>query len=108
MAEKRSVLSAKAQAVIRLIAAAVTNLGIVFAAIYILFHLLEYYNPHTFIYPNLPWLPIAIPVLLILSVLLYDLLWIDGAFKKHRFHKGRMWLIVLCDLILFCARGNWE
>ena len=103
MAEKRSVLSAKAQAVIRLIAALVTNLGIVFAAVYILFHLLEYYNPHTFIYPNLPWLPIAIPVLLILSVLLYDLLWIDGAFKKHRFHKGRMWLIVLCDLILFCA-----
>ncbi len=103
MTEKRSVLSKKAQRVIHVIAAVLLNLGIVFSAVYILFHLLEYYNPHTFIFPNLPWLPIAIPVLFILSVLLYDLLWVDGAFKKHGFQKRRMWLIILCDLILFAA-----
>ena len=103
MSEKRSFLSKTAQAVIRLIAAILLNLGIVFSAVYILFHLLEYYNPHSFIYANLPWLPIAIPILLILSVLLYDLLRLDGAFKKQHFSKKRAWLIVLCDLILFAA-----
>lgn len=103
MTERRSVLSKKAQRVLHVIAAVLLNLGIVFSAVYILFHLLEYYNPHTFIYPNLPWLPIAIPVLFILSVLLYDLLWIDGAFKKHGFRKARMWLIILCDFMLFAA-----
>lgn len=103
MVEKRSVLSPKAHRALHVIAAVLLNLGIVFSAVYILFHLLEYYNPHTFIYPNIPWLPFAIPVLFILSVLLFDLLWIDGAFKKYRFKKQRMWLVILCDLILFAA-----
>ena len=103
MSEKRCLLSKPARTVIRLIAAILLNLGIVFSAIYILFHLLEYYNPHRFIFSNLPWLPIAIPILLILSVLLYDLLFLDGAFRKKTFNKTRMLLIVLCDLILFCS-----
>ena len=93
----------KSQAVIRLIAAVVLNLGIVFSAVYILFHLLDYYNPHGFIRHNLPWLPIAVAVLFLLSVLLYDYLIITGAFKKQSFHKARFMLFVLCDLILFAV-----
>lgn len=103
MSQQRSVLSKNARKILRLVAAVFLNLGIVFSAVYILFHLLEYYNPHSFIYANMPWLPIAIPILLILSVLLYDLLRIDGAYKKHHFDKRRMWFIILCDLILFVA-----
>ena len=103
MSGKRTVLSKTAQAVIRLIAVLLLNLGIVFSAVYILFHLLEYYNPHTFIYANMPWLPIVIPILFVLSVLLLDLLRIGGSLKKLTFNKGRMWLIILCDLILFAA-----
>ena len=103
MVRKRFQLSKKSQAVIRLIAAVVLNLGIVFSAVYILFHLLDYYNPHGFIRHNLPWLPIGIAVLFLLSVLLYDFLIITGAFKKQSFHKARFMLFVLCDLILFAV-----
>ena len=103
MSEKRLVLSKTVQAVITLIAVLFLNLGIVFSAVYILFHLLEYYNPHSFIYANMPWLPIVIPILFVLSVLLFDLLRICGAFKNRHFNKTRMMLIILCDLILFAA-----
>lgn len=103
MSEKRPVLSKTAQAVITLIAVVLLNLTIVFSAVYILFHLLEYYNPHSFIYANIPWLPIVIPILLVLSVLLFDFLRICGAFRNRHFNKSRMMLIVLCDLILFAA-----
>ena len=103
MSEKRPVLSQTAQAVITLIAVLFLNLGIVFSAVYILFHLLEYYNPHSFIYANMPWLPIVIPILFVLSVLLFDFLRICGAFKNRHFNKARMMLIILCDLILFAA-----
>ena len=103
MSEKHPVLSKTAQTVITLIAVLLLNLGIVFSAVYILFHLLEYYNPHSFIYANMPWLPIVIPILLVLSVLLFDFLRICGAFKSRHFNKSRMMLIVLCDLILFAA-----
>ena len=103
MSEKRPVLSKTAQAVITLIAVVLLNLAIVFSAVYILFHLLEYYNPHSFIYANIPWLPIVIPILLVLSVLLFDFLRICGAFRNRHFNKSRMMLIVLCDLILFAA-----
>jgi exopolysaccharide biosynthesis protein len=103
MSEKRPVLSKTAVTAIRLIAVILLNLGIVFSGVYILFHLLEYYNPHSFIFANMPWLPIAIPILFVLSVLLFDFLRVIGAFKKRHFNKARMWLIVLCDLILFAA-----
>lgn len=103
MSDKHSVLSKNAQAVIRLIAAVVLNIGIVFSAVYILFHLLDYYNPHGFIRHNLPWLPIVIVILFVLSVLLYDFLIIIGAFKKHSFHKARFFFVILCDLVLFAA-----
>ena len=103
MSEKHPVLSKTVQTVITLIAVLLLNLGIVFSAVYILFHLLEYYNPHSFIYANMPWLPIVIPILLVLSVLLFDFLRICGAFKSRHFNKSRMMLIVLCDLILFAA-----
>lgn len=103
MSKKRSMLPKAAQTVIHVIAAVLLNLGIVFSAVYILFHILDQYNPHQFIDSNLPWLPIAIPVLLILSVLLYDLLFVDRAFHNRPFNKNRLLLIILCDLILFCA-----
>ena len=70
MSEKRPAISKKALAIIRPIAVVLLNLGIVLSAVYILFHLLEYNNPHSFIYANMPWLPIAIPILFVISVLL--------------------------------------
>lgn len=103
MSERSSLLPKTARKVIHLLAAVLLNLGIVFSGVYILFHILDKYNPHRFIYSNVPWLPVVIPVLFILAVLLYDFLFFCGAFKKHRFHKNRMWLIILCDLILFSA-----
>lgn len=103
MSSKVSKLPKPLQAAIRVVAAVLLNLGIVLSAVYILFHILDQYNPHKFIYSNLPWLPIAIPIVLILAVVLYDVLFFTGAFKKHAFQKKRMWLIILCDLILFSA-----
>ena len=103
MSERKAVLSNKTLTAIRLIAVVLLNLGIVFSAVYILFHLLDYYNPHGFISHNMRWLPIASTVVFVLSVLLYDLLLIVGAFRKHYFHKSRMLFIILCDVILFCA-----
>ncbi len=98
-----SFLSKTARKVIHIAAAVLLNLGIVFSGVYILFHILDKYNPYRFIYLNLPWLPIAIPVLFILSVLLYDLLFFAGAFRKRRFNRNRMLLIIFCDVILFLA-----
>ena len=103
MSHQREVMPKKAQIAVRLIVVLFLNLGIVFSAVYILFHLLEYYNPHTFIFANMPWLPIVIPILFVISVLLLDLLRFAGGFKKLTFNKKRMWLIILCDLILFVA-----
>ena len=40
-------------------------------------------------------------ILLILSVLLYDLLFVAGAFKGKRPKKGRIILVILVDVILF-------
>ena len=96
MSERSSLLPKTARKVIHLLAAVLLNLGIVFSGVYILFHILDKYNPHRFIYSNVPWLPVVIPVLFILAVLLYDFLFFCGAFKKHRFHKNRMWLISFC------------
>ena len=96
-------LSKIARTAIHIAAAVLLNLGIVLSAVYILFHILDQYNPHKFIYSNLPWLPIAVPILLIAAVVLYDLLFLSDGFRKHFFQKKRMWLIILCDLILFSA-----
>lgn len=103
MTEKKTPLPKTAIAVIHVIAAVLMNLGIVFSGVYILFHILDKYNPHGFLSSSLPWLPVVIPLIFLLAVLLYDLLFFCGAFKQRRFNKARMWLIILCDLILFAA-----
>lgn len=101
MSEKRSLLSKTAQSVIWLIAVILLNLAMVLSGVYVLFHLLDYYNPHGFIYHNLRSVAIVIPILFVVALLLFDLLRIDGAFKKRPFRKKRMWLIILCDVLLF-------
>lgn len=91
---------------LRIAAAVLLNLAIVLSAVYVLYHILDHFNPrlHFIEQSDLPIVPafsVIIPVLFILSVLIYDLLFVAGAFKGRRFHKGRFLLILLVDLILF-------
>ena len=93
---------------IRIVASVLLNLTIVLSAVYVLYHILDHFNPRLHFIeqsdlPIVPSLSILIPVLFILSVLLYDLLFVAGAFKGKRFNKGRFFLIALVDLILFIA-----
>ncbi len=90
----------------RIIAAVLLNLAIVLSAVYVLYHILDHFNPrlHFIEQSDLPVVPafsVIIPVLLVLCVLLYDLLITAGAFKGKRFNKGRFFFILLIDLILF-------
>ena len=96
------------QKAIRIIACVLLNLSMVLSAVFVEYHILDHFNPRLHFIeqsdlPVIPWLSVLIPVLFLLSVLLYDLLFVSGAFKGKRFHKGRFWLIALCDLILFAA-----
>ena len=96
------------QKAVRILAAVLLNLAIVLSAVFVEYHILDHFNPRLHFIeqsdlPVIPWLSVLIPVLFLLSVLLYDLLFVSGAFKGKRFHKGRFWLIALCDLILFAA-----
>ncbi|MBQ6076973.1 MAG: phosphodiester glycosidase family protein [Clostridia bacterium] len=93
---------------LRIVAAVVLNLAIVLSAVYILYHILDHFNPrlHFIEQSDLPFVPslsIVIPILTVLSVLFYDLLFVAGAFKGRRFNKGRFFLIALIDVILFVA-----
>ena len=98
----------KLQRVMHAIASIALNLAIVLSAVYILYHILDHYNPMlSFIegtdLPIVPSLSFIIPILFAVSVLLYDLLFLDGAFLNRRFSAGRMWLTILIDFILFAA-----
>lgn len=93
---------------LRIVAAILLNLTIVLSAVYVEYHILDHFNPMlSFIngstLPIVPYLSVLIPILFILSVLLYDLLFVGGAFKKKKPKKGRVLLIVLIDVILFIA-----
>ena len=93
---------------LRIVASVLLNLAIVLSAVYILYHILDHFNPrlHFIEQSDLPIVPsfsFLIPILFILAVLLYDLLFVAGAFKGRRFKKGRFFLIALIDLILFVA-----
>ncbi len=94
--------------VLRILAALLLNLAAVLSAVYVLYHILDHFNPRLHFIeqsdlPIVPSLSVLIPILFILSVLLYDLLFAAGAFRGKRFHKERFWLIVLVDVILFVA-----
>ena len=92
--------------VLRIIAAILLNLAIVLSAVYVEYHILDHFNPMlSFIngstLPIVPYLSVLIPILFILSVLLYDLLFVGGAFKGKKPNRGRVFLIILIDVILF-------
>lgn len=108
MKEQSSRIPQKLQRVLHGIASVVLNLAIVLSAVYILYHILDHFNPMlSFIegtdLPIIPALSTLIPVLFVIAVLLYDLLFLDGAFQKRRFSAGRLWLTILIDFILFAA-----
>lgn len=91
---------------LRVIAAILLNLAIVLSAVYVEYHILDHFNPMlSFIngstLPIVPHLSVIIPVLFLLSVLLYDLLFVAGVFKGKRMNRGRTLLIILIDVILF-------
>lgn len=108
MKEQTSRIPPKVQRVLHVIASALLNLAIVLSAVYILYHILDHFNPMlSFIdgsdLPIVPHLSVIIPVLFTVAALLYDLLFLDGAFRKRRFSPGRMWLTILIDFVLFAA-----
>ena len=91
---------------LRIFAAILLNLTIVLSAVYVEYHILDHFNPMlSFIngsaLPIVPYLSVIIPILFILSVLLYDLLIVGGAFKGVRLKKGRLLLIIMIDVVLF-------
>lgn len=93
---------------LRILAALLLNLSIVLSGVYIEYHILDHFNPMlSFIngstLPIVPYLSVIIPILFLLSVLLYDLLYAAGAFKGVRRKKGQVLLVVLIDVILFIA-----
>ena len=112
MSEKSPAISKKALAIIRPIAVVLLNLGIVLSAVYILFHLLEYYNPHSFIYANMPWLPIAIPILFVISVLLFDFLRkeIEGVHEAsgNLAELPLRFLLRLCKVMGYSPEDNYS
>lgn len=91
---------------LRIIAAILLNLTIVLSGVYVEYHILDHFNPMlSFIngstLPIVPYLSVIIPILFILSVLLYDLLIVGGAFKGVHRTKGKIALVILIDVILF-------
>ncbi|MBR0507315.1 MAG: phosphodiester glycosidase family protein [Clostridia bacterium] len=108
MKKQSSRIPEKLQRTLHIIASVTLNLAIVLSAVYILYHILDHYNPMlSFIdgsdLPVVPHLSAIIPILFVIAVLLYDLLFLDGAFRDRRFSAGRMWLTILIDFILFAA-----
>ena len=93
---------------LRIVAAILLNLSIILSGVYVEYHILDHFNPMlSFIsgstLPIVPYLSIIIPILFLLSVLLYDLLWVGGAFKGLQRKKGQVLLVILIDVILFIA-----
>ena len=93
---------------LRILAAILLNLTMVLSGVYVEYHILDHFNPMlSFIngstLPLVPYLSVIIPILFILSVLLYDLLYVSGAYKGVKRKKGQIALVILIDVVLFIA-----
>lgn len=91
--------------VLRTIAMILANLTAILAANYIVFYILDHFNPgfHFVVRSEFiltKYLHFAIPVLMILTALLYLLLFATGECKVKPFRKKRLVWILLIDIVL--------
>ena len=91
--------------VLRTIAAVLANLTAILSANYIVFFILDHYNPgfgfvvHSdFILTK--YLHIVIPVLLLLTALLYLLIFVGGGQKPKKLNKKRLAAILIADVLI--------
>ncbi len=94
------------QAFTRVLASVLANVCAVLSALLIPFHILDIYNPQRdFInqstLPVIKDFSVILPILFILTALLYGLLFVSGAFKRKHFNKKRILMIVMIDVLAF-------
>ncbi len=91
--------------VLRVIASVMANLVAVLSANYIVFYILDHYNQnqHYIVYSDFiltKYLNVILPVLMLLTALLYLLLYIAGGLKARRFEKKRLIWILVIDVLV--------
>ena len=90
---------------LRAIAVILANLTAILSANYIVFYILDHYNPgfHFVVRSEFfltKYLHIVIPILMVLTALFYLLLYAAGGVKAKRLRKGRLIRILVIDVIL--------
>ena len=90
---------------LRVIAAILANLTAILSANYIVFYILDHFNPgfHFVVRSEFfltKYLHVVIPILMILTALLYLLVYAAGGAKPKRFEKKRLIMILVIDVIL--------
>ena len=90
---------------LRTIATILANLTAILCANYIVFYILDHYNPgfrfvvHSdFILTK--YLHVVIPLLMLLTALLYLLLYVGGGLKRRRFDRRRLIVILIADVLI--------
>ena len=90
---------------LRVIASVFANLTAILSANYIVFFILDHFNPglrfvvHTDFFLT-KYLHIVIPVLLLLTALLYLLIYAGGGWKPRRLRKKKLIAILIVDILL--------
>lgn len=90
---------------LRVIAAILANLLAILSANYIVFYILDHFNPgfHFVVRSDFfltKYLHFVIPVLMILTALLYLLMYTAGGLKPRRFQKKRLIWILVIDVLI--------
>ena len=91
--------------VLRAIAAVLANLTAILSANYVVFFILDHYNTgfHFVVHSDFiltKYLHFVIPVLLLLTALLYLLLFVGGGLKPRKFSAKRLAAILIADVLL--------
>ena len=89
----------------RVIASILANLTAILTANYIVYYILDHFNPglHFVIYSTFPltqYLHLIIAALTLITGILYLILFRKGTFKKYRFQKKRLVGILIADVLL--------
>ncbi|MBR4907196.1 MAG: phosphodiester glycosidase family protein [Clostridia bacterium] len=90
---------------LRMIATILANLTAILSANYIVFYILDHFNPgfHFVVRSEFfltKYLHVVIPILMVLTALLYLLVYTAGGAKLKRFNKARLIRILVIDVIL--------
>ena len=92
-------------AALRTIAMIFANLTAILSANYIVFYILDHYNPgfHFVVRSEFfltKYLHFVIPILMLLTALLYLLLFVGGGVKAKKLNKKRLIIILIADVLL--------